>query len=139
MSDRSDFEVRELDRSLAPGGDGEWIELQRLTGILLIPVKVRCRASVRNYDADPLIGSVTVEKSEVIISPTEIIKAGWPGPDVEIRNAAGVVTTAFSQEDRRVPRTNDKCVIQGKVRNIEIAKAKYIDDGLVRITLTVAG
>lgn len=137
MSSRSDFEVRELDKSLAE--DGEWIELQRLTGTLLIPVKVRCRASVRNYDAKELVGGLTQDMSEVIMSPSEIIRAGWPGPDIEVRNAAGVVTAPFSQQDRRVPRTNDKAVIKGKTRNVQIAKPKYIDDGLVRITMTVSG
>lgn len=137
MSKRSDFEVRELDKALADAG--EIIELQRLTGTQLIPVKVRCRASVRNYGADELIGGITQDMSEVILSPTEIIRAGWPGPDIEKRNASGVVTTAFSEQDQRVPRKNDKCVIQGKPRNIEAAKPKYVDDGLVRIVLTVAG
>lgn len=137
MSARSDLHVRALDQSLA--GAGEWIELQRLIGTQLTPVKVRCRAAVRNYGADELIGGITQDMSEVILSPTEIIRAGWPGPDVEKRNASGVVTTAFSDQDQRVPRKNDKCVIQGKPRNIEAAKPKYIDGGLVRITLTVAG
>lgn len=137
MSSRSDFEVRELDKSLAE--DGEWIELQHLVGTQLIPVKCRCRAKVRNYDAKELIGGLTQDMSEVILSPTEIIAAGWPGPDVEIRNASGVVTTAMTEQDRRVPRKNDKAKINGKVRNVETSKPTYVDDGLVRIVLVVAG
>ena len=137
MSAWSDFEVRELDKSLAE--DGEWVELQRLTGTQLIAVKCRCRAKVRNYDAKELIGGLTQDMSEVIISSTEIIRTGWPGPDVQVRNSAGVVTVAFDQKDRRVPRKNDKVVIQGKTRNIEVPKPTYVDDGLVRIMLVVAG
>lgn len=137
MSERSEFEVRELDKSLAE--DGEWIELQRLVGTQAIPIKCRCRAHVRSFDAKELVGAITQDMSEVIISPTQIIEAGWPGPDVEVRNAAGVVTTAISRQDRRVPRTNDRIVIQGKPRSIQVARPKYVDDGLVRITMTVAG
>lgn len=137
MSLRSDYEVRELDRALEL--DGEWIELQRLIGTQLIPIKCKCRAAVRNYDAKELVGGITQDMSEVILSPTQIVSSGWPGPDVEIRNASGVVTQAASDQDRRVPRKGDKVIIQNKSRAIDVAKPKYLDDGLVRITLTVLG
>lgn len=131
MSAHSDFEVRELDKSLAV--DGEWIEIWRLTGTQLIPIKVRCRASVRNYDAKELIGGLTQDQSEVIISPTQIIRSGWPGPETR------PIAQAPTQLDRRVPKLGDKAVIQGKQRNVQISKPKYVDDGLVKITMVVAG
>ena len=137
MSDLSDQAVADLDAALA--SDGETVELQRLVGTQLIPIRVACRAFVRSYDARELVGGITQDQSRVIISPSEIIRAGWPGPDVEVRNAAGVVTTALSQQDRRVPRRGDKVVIAGKPRNIEVAMPIYVDGALVRIDLRVLG
>lgn len=128
MSARSDFEIRELDKSLAV--DGEWIELQRLAGTQLIPVKVKCRAFVRGYGADELIGGITQTDSKVIISPSEIIKAGWPGP-----NSSATPT----KQDRRVPRVNDKAVIVGKTRNIAVSLPIYVDGELVRVDMRVSG
>jgi hypothetical protein len=128
VSAASDHEVSELDLALA--ADGEWIELQRLIGAQLIPIKVRCRAFVRTLDAKDLVGNIKQDTSEATISPTEIIRSGWPGP-----NSSATPTN----QDRRVPRSGDKAVIQGKPRNIEVALPIYVDNGLVRIKLRVLG
>jgi len=131
VSALSDFEVRELDKSLAEGED---IELQRLTGTVLIPFKVTCRASVRNYDVKELVGSITQDQSEVIISPTEIIRRGWPGPWTPKQSEP-----TKPKRDLRVPVKGDKAVIAGKQRNIEVVRPKYADGELVRITMRVLG
>jgi hypothetical protein len=117
-----------LDRQLA--AHGEDVELQRLTGTQLIPFKATCRAFVRGYSATELIGGITQSDSRVILSPTDIDAAGWPGPEVP----AGSTTT-----DIRVPRKNDKAVIAGKTRNIEAAVGLYMAGVLVRIEMRVTG
>ncbi len=131
MSARSDYEVRELDRTLAD--DGEWIEIWRQTGTQLIPVKVDCRASVRGYDEKELIGGITQDQSRIVMSPTEIIKSGWPGPETR------PLGQPATMQDRRVPHKNDKAVIKGKVRNIEASMPIYVDNELVRINLRILG
>lgn len=131
MSRHSDFEIRELDKSLAD--DGEWIEIWRLTGTQLIPVKVRCRAKVNNLGAQDLISGIKQDTSEVILSPTEIIRAGWPGPETR------PVTKASTTIDRRVPQTGDKAYIKGKPRQVDVGLPTYVDDELVRIKLRVLG
>lgn len=132
MSDFSDREVADLDTTLAT--DGEWIEIRRLFGTQLIPLSVRCRASVRTVTAEELVAGITQESSNVIMSPSEIIAAGWPGPWTP--SAAEPVNPGT---DRRVPRKGDKAVIKNRVRNIEVTKPIYIDNELVRIELRVLG
>jgi hypothetical protein len=91
---------------------------------------------VRNYDAKELIGPITQDQSEVILSPTEIIRKGWPGPEIL---TAGSTPKAPTAQDRRVPIKGDKVVIAGKPRAIEVSTPKYVDGELVRITLRVLG
>ena len=48
--------IADLNAALA--ADGEWIELWRETGTQKIPFKVRCRAFVRGYTAQELVGGI---------------------------------------------------------------------------------
>ena len=128
MSAEAALAIAELDQALADVGQD--IELHRLVGTQLIPIKVRCRAIVRRYRADELVGGITQNDDRVILSPTEIIRAGWPGP-----NSSATPT----ERDRRVPRKGDKAVIAGVPRNIEVAMPVYVDNELVRIELQVLG
>lgn len=133
MSDAADREIADLNMSLAE--DGEWIEIRRLYGTQLIPVSVTCRAFVRTITADEeLVAGITQGSSNVILSPSEIIAAGWPGPWTP-----SVAEPVNPGTDRRVPRKGDKAVIKGRVRNIEVPKPIYVDDELVRIELRVLG
>lgn len=134
MSAASDREITDLNAHLL--ADGEDIEIRRVitSGTTQMNVRVDCRAFVRNYGADELVGGITQEQSRVVISPSEIIAAGWPGPWTP--SASEPVQPAT---DRRVPRKNDKCVIKGRVRNIEVAMPIYVDNELVRIDLRVLG
>lgn len=128
MSAWADFEIAELDRTLA--ADGEDIELRRLIGTQLIAIKCQCRASVRAYLVTELIGGIGQTDSKVVISPTQIIREGWPGP-----NSSATPTN----QDRRVPRKGDKVIIAGKQRDIETALPIYINGQLVRIDMRVLG
>lgn len=118
----------DLDAALAE--DGEWIEIHRLVGTQQIPIKVDCRAFVRGITAAQLAAGVKQDSSNVIISPTQIIEKGWPGP-----NSSATPTTT----DRRVPKLGDKAVIAGKTRQIEVSLPIYVDGELVRIDIRVLG
>lgn len=132
MSDAADREIADLNMSLA--ADGEWIAIRRLFGTQLIPVSVTCRAFVRTVSAEELVAGITQESSNIVLSPSEIIAAGWPGPWTP--SAAEPVNPGT---DRRVPRKGDKAIIKGRTRNIEVSKPIYVDDELVRIDLRVLG
>lgn len=113
---------------------GEDILLQRLTlgpASTPIPFGVSCRAFVRGYKPDELVGSITQQDNRVILSPTEISAIGWPGPAVT-PPGPGVL-------DRRVPHKGDRAVINGQVRNVEAATGIYMAGTLVRIEMQVRG
>lgn len=121
--------IADLDESLAE--TGQTIELWRQTGTQLIPVKVKLKASVRPLAVEELIGNLKQGSSRVVISPTEIERTGWPGPLSSTSNERAL--------DRRVPKQNDKAVIGGKTRNVEVVRPIYMADALVRIELDVLG
>lgn len=132
MSSLSDREIAGLDGALARYG-------QNITLRSVVPGQapnaqitfdVECRAFVRGYSANELVGGITQSDSRVIMSPTEIIREGWPGP-----NSSATPTNA----DRRIPKKGDKAVINGKVRNVEAAVGIYVDNELVRIEMRVLG
>lgn len=126
------FEIAELDKSLAE--DGEDIILRRVVGATNQAfIDVTCRAFVRGYAANELIGGITQQDSKVILSPTQINAANWPGGQP--------VSNAQFQADPRIPSKNrgDKCVMGGRVRNVESATGIPIDGVLVRIEMRVLG
>jgi len=120
-----------LNRQLAEHGQD--IRLTRMTlgpGGVLIPFSVDCRAFVRDYDPDELVGGIIQGDTKVVLSPTEIEAQGWPGP-----NSSATPTN----QDRRVPRKDDKALLAGKSRNVETGKPVYLNGELVRINLVVRG
>lgn len=119
--------IASLDAQLAEhGGD---CDLMRKEGNPLTERKVTVRASVRDLTAQELVGTGMQAASEVIMSMTQVLAAGWP---------AGHVVTAGAV-DPRIPRANDFMVIKGKQRQVKIAKPKAINDVIVRVVLTVEG
>lgn len=118
--------IAALDEALADVG--QLITLRRTTGTQQIPFDVQVKAMVRGYSPEELIGGITQQDSMVILSPTDIDAKGWPGP-----------ATAPTNEDRRVPRKNDKAIINGKLRNVEAGVGIYMADVLVRIEMRVLG
>lgn len=124
------FEIAELDASLAL--DGEDIIIRRIVGTThQTTIDVVCRAFVRLYKPTEVAGTIIQGDSNVILSPTQINDAQWPG---------GLPVAGSEMAfDQRVPRHNDKAIIRGKVRNIEAAAPIYMNNELVRIELVVRG
>lgn len=139
MSAASDFEVAQLDLALA--ADGQDIELWRLQGAGTNPAKVKvgCRAFVRRRANKELVGAIVQNDDWVIISPTEIDRAGWPGPWTPSMPGVPAEATQNPNRDYRLPRKGDKAVINGIDRAIEVVKPIYLDNALIRIELQVLG
>ena len=68
-----------LDRALALAGED--IILRRIFGIApnQTAVDVKCRAKVTAISAEPTVAGIAVTTFEIIISPTQIKNAKWPG------------------------------------------------------------
>lgn len=123
-----EYAIATLDRELS--SHGEDVELWYETGTQRIPFKVTCHAFVRGYREEKLIGGISQTDSKLILSPTEITRSGWPGP-----NSSATSTN----QDRRVPRKGDAVVIAGRKRAVETADPVYLAGKLVRIEMRVLG
>lgn len=120
------MEVRELNEALSI--DGQDIVLRRFSGTTnRTNIDVQCRAFVRHYTAKELTPNTVQGDTLVIMSPSEIIAAGWPG------------TQPPSATDARVPRKGDQVIVAGTPRNVESGYPIYLDNDLVRIELQVRG
>ncbi|MFD1623890.1 hypothetical protein [Azospirillum griseum] len=120
-------EIAALDRALAVAG--EPVLLRRFYGVNpRTSVDVECMAFVRGYKPQELIGSITQTDIFVILSPTEIERAKWPG-------GSGLSGTP----DPRVPRKGDSLVVRGTMRNVEAVGPVYARGELVRIEMNVKG
>ena len=90
------------------------------------------RAFVRGYKPDELVGGVIQGDSHVIIAGADIDAAQWPGGQ-PLQNPPRAT-------DPRVPRKGDKVIIEGRLRNVEVADPVYMGTGdLLRVNLTVRG
>lgn len=125
-----DQEIEKLDRMLAERGED--VTLTRTVGTANQgKTSVKCRAFVRGYKPDELVGPITQGDSKVSISPTEINAAQWPGGQALGAQAPGT--------DPRVPRKGDQMIIQGRTRAVEAAEPIYKQGVLVRINIHVKG
>lgn len=122
--------IARLDHSLAQ--HGEWIILRRIVGTTnAVNIDVKCRATVNDYAPEELVGGIMQTDSKVIMSPTQITDAQWPG-------GAAPLLPPFNV-DPRVPRINDKVIAGGRIRNISFVNPITVGDELVRIELRIAG
>ena len=117
-----------LDRALLISGED--VILRRIVGGKNDDVTIR--ANVAPYDAKELVGGILQTDSKMIISPTQIWDAQWPGGHIDALPPFNV--------PQWIPRINDKIIYQGRIRNISVVKPlPPVDGEIVRIEMTVAG
>lgn len=125
------FLIERLDRALEKNGQD--VVLRRTVGSASqVNIDVTCRAMVRDYAPQELVGQIIQGDSHVIISPTQITAAQWPGGQP--------IASPPVQTDPRVPRPNqDKVIVAGRLRNVQAATPIYVVGELVRIEMQVRG
>lgn len=124
-------ELIALDDALAD--TGEWCVLRRVVGLnpnqVFLDVIVRAR--VRSPNANELVSGYKQNDSVIIMSPTQILEAQWPG---------GQPSTAINpQIPRGGGQAGDKIKISGTYRNIESVNTIRINDEVVRYELRALG
>jgi hypothetical protein len=108
--------VAALNRQLA--SKGEPVVLRRpLTTNPVTYQDVTVQAFVRGYKPQELIGGINQGDSIIILSPTQMVAAGWPIP----------------------PKASDKAVYQGRTRNVQTCSPITIGSTAVRYELQVRG
>lgn len=125
MSERSD-----LDASLRRRGEDIILRRQIAAGTNIANIDVPCRARVDTVSAQEIAGTIAVSDLKIIMSPTEILAAQWPGgvPEYPVSNAS----------DPRMPRVTDFVIARGKQRQVKMVDPKFTPDWC-RINMVVAG
>ncbi|XUM25118.1 hypothetical protein ACRAVF_33835 (plasmid) [Bradyrhizobium oligotrophicum S58] len=126
------FCIAALDRALA--GAGEDVIVRRTTGTApsTTSVDVTCRAKVTASAAQPGTGGVVITTYDVIISPTQIRAAGWPG--------GSTPALPPSQFDQAIPRAlTDKIVLRGKAMAIVFVDPILVGNEWVRANIRAQG
>lgn len=114
-----DQQIASLDRMLAARGE----DVVLIRGTKPAQARVTCRAKVSGYSAEELVGDITQQDSQVIMSPTQIMAAGWPGAGMEPAS----------------PVRGDRMLIQGFNKVVQAATAVQQQGRTVRIEIRVRG
>lgn len=121
--------IAQLDRALALNGAPA--TLRRTVGngpSTQVHIDAPVTAFVRRAEPATLIGAQVQAMNEVVISPTDITRAQWPGP-----MPAGWVG------DWEVPRKGDTVILQEGPRMVMASRPLRMAGQLVRLELTVQG
>lgn len=125
------YELSQLDEVLELYGED--VMLRRPVGNNVSWNSVQCRAFVRLIGvSDDIIGTIAQQAYTVVMSPTQINNANWPG---------GAPSGAEFPTDFRIPRKGDRIIrmSSGRIMNVETAAGIYLDDLLIRIDARTMG
>lgn len=119
-----------LDAALAARGEDIVLRRQIAAGSNVANIDVTCRARIDAVGTDIIEGTVAVTDLKIIMSPTQILAAQWPGgvPEYPVSNAS----------DPRIPRVTDFVIARGKQRQVKMVDPKFTPDWC-RINMVVAG
>jgi len=112
--------ITSLDKQLAKHGQTATLRRWTGSGSARTPVDVTVRVRAQDYRVEELVGGIEQGDTRVVLSPTQIVAAGWPGP-------------------QGWPRNGDAIIIAGREREIVSAPPQVIDDVVVRIDMVVRG
>lgn len=127
------FHLERLDRWLS--NHGEKIYLRRTVGTgNQSYVQCEIKAQIKPLTEQQLVGGAAQQSYMVITSPTEIIKAQWPGGKPE-QTQGGII----SPVDPRLPIKNDVLFIRGEQKTITRSSPIFYNGECSRIELTVLG
>jgi hypothetical protein len=126
--------LAQLDRRLARRG--EMVDLRRISGTTN-QTYVQCRvpAIIRPLTVEQLIAGITQQNFFIILSPTHILRAQWPGGFTP--PATGGIITSFT--DPRLPRANDKIYVRTAQKNVDRVAPVFDRGECIRIEINVIG
>lgn len=122
--------ISRLDAALSRRGEDVTLSRVVKRGASNVTATVTCRASVRAVSSEDIsTGAMKATEYHVVISPTEIMAARWPGQNDN--DQAGI--------NAHVPMVTDVATIQGEPKQVVAAKPIYVGGEWVRADLVVAG
>jgi hypothetical protein len=123
--------LAQLDRQIRLRG--EKVQLVKQS-ILLTKTRANIRGIVKTLGIAQLVGGLSQTSYVVVISPTHLRRAGWPGA-----TAATIPTGITSTKDLTIPIINDAMIFRGAQKSISKVDAIYDGDECVRIELYCTG
>jgi hypothetical protein len=126
--------LAQLDRRLEQRGED--IILRKRTNAGSTGSNVDCviPAIVRALTVEQLIGSITQQNFFIIISPTHIIRAQWPGGRTPAATGGLIIPS-----DPRIPTTSDSVILRGATKAVQRVAPVFDAGGCIRIELSVIG
>lgn len=128
----NDF-IRSLDAHLAVSGEN--IILRRIVGAsqaTQVNIDVTVRANVRLVKGpDELVNGIGQDDLRIIISPTQIANAQWPG--------GGIDAAAPYNVSRSIPKRNDRVIVKGRMYTVDNVNALAVENVVVRIVMITKG
>jgi hypothetical protein len=126
-------DLAQLDRRLARRG--ETIYLRRTVGTQNQSyVQCKLPAIIRTLTTEQLIGGIVQTNYLLLISPTHIIKAQWPGGKTPAATG-GIIAPS----DPRIPLTTDSIYLRGAQKAVQRVAPAFDRNECIRIELTVLG
>lgn len=125
--------IASLDAALAAAGEDAVLRRVVGTGSNVVNVDCDVRIAFREYQGEEIVGGINVGDAEVILSPTPILQAQWPG------GAADLTTYPRSPW---APKQGDRIVRKatGRTHTVKLPPKLRAPTGeIVRIELTVSG
>lgn len=113
--------------------NGSWAILRRVVGSKNSQnIDVKIRANIQPYDASELVGGILMTDSKVIMTPTQIEEAQWPGGHVPALPPYDI--------PQWVPRIGDFVIELGRERKVKLVKLfPPVNGEYIRIELTIVG
>lgn len=123
--------IDNLDAALAVSGED--IILRRVVGAAnFVNIDVTVRANVRTVRGpDEFVNGVGQDDLKIIISPTQIREAQWPG--------GGVDGEAPFNPDRSIPKRGDRVIVKGYGYRVETVNPIAVEGEVVRIEMITKG
>ncbi|MEJ6783770.1 hypothetical protein [Aminobacter sp. Piv2-1] len=126
--------LAQLDRRLEARGEDIVLRKRTQAGSTGSFVDATVPAIVRALTVEQLIGLVNQQHFFLIISPTHINRAQWPGGRTP--TATG---SLIDPADPRIPTTSDQVILRGAVKAIERVAPIFDAGECIRIELSVLG
>jgi hypothetical protein len=126
--------LAQLDRRLERRGEDIILRKRTISGSTISNLDCTVPAIVRALTLEELVGSISQQNFFIIISPTHLLRAQWPGGRTPA-TTGGLITPS----DPRVPATTDQVVIRGAAKAIQRVAPIFDAGTCVRIELSVLG
>ena len=126
--------LAQLDRRLEQRGEAISLRKRTQAGSTTSWNDCTVPAIIRALTREELIGGITQQNFFMIISPTHIIRAQWPGG-----RPAPVGGSLIAPTDPRIPIVNDQVIFRGRTTGIQRVAPIFDSGECIRIELSVIG